>query len=112
MCLAEIYTAVNASGIPSFTMRGHSAITHGTEIGILTHFADDSPQDTDLGGVIVPRPETLDVSSTAFNLLRVLLACLNATDAVRQRFGWPASAAIDRKYQRRKRRPPRHGRWR
>lgn len=99
MRLAELYTAGDASGIPSFTMRGHSAVTHGTEIGILSHFAEDAPEDPNLGGVIVPRPEALDVASTAFSLLGVLLACLNATDAMRQRFGWPASAAIDRRYE-------------
>jgi len=50
MRLAELYTAGDASGIPSFTMRGHSAVTHGTETGILSHFADDSPEDPNLGG--------------------------------------------------------------
>lgn len=99
MRLAELYTAGEASGIPSFTMRGHSAATHGTEIGILGHFADDSPEDPSLGGVIVPQPETLDVATTAFSLLGVLLTCINATDAMRQRFNWPAAAAIDRSYE-------------
>lgn len=99
MRLAELYTAGGATGIPSFTMRGHSAVTHGTETGILGHFAADAPEDRKLGGVIVPRPEALDVAATAFSLLGVLLACLNATDAMCQRFGWPASAAIDRRYE-------------
>ena len=99
MRLAELYTAGEASGIPSFTMRGHSAVTHGTEIGILSHFADNSPEDPNLGGVIVLCPEAMDVASTAFSLLGVLLTSLNATDAMRQHFGWPASAAIDRKYE-------------
>ena len=67
MRLAELYTAGEASGIPSFTMRGHSAATHGTEIGILGHFADDSPEDPSLGGVIVPRPESV---GRGFNCLQ------------------------------------------
>lgn len=39
------------------------------------------------------------MASTAFSPPGVPLTCLNATDAMRQGFGWPASAAIDRRYE-------------
>lgn len=102
MRLAERYTAGGAAGIPSFTMRGHSAMTHGTEIGTLACFSDDAPADPALGDVIVPQPRPMDVPETAFCLLGVLLTTINALDEVRIRFGWPPDAKVDRRYDRAK----------
>lgn len=102
MRLAEIYTAGEARGIPSFTMRNLSATVHGTEIGVLQSFSDAAPEDPSLGDVIVPEPIQLDPPTLAFSLLGVLLSLLNTTDSIRVRFGWPNHSKADRRYDRAK----------
>lgn len=96
MKLAEIYTAGGASGIPSFTLRGHSALIHGTEIGLLNCFTSEAP-DPGLGGVNLPRPSAMDPPALAFSLLGVLLTVVNATDAIRSRFDWSVDLSADRR---------------
>ncbi len=102
MSLAEIYTAGGAGGIPAFTMRSLSASVHGTEIGVLQSFSNDSPADPYLGGVIVPEPAQLDPPALAFSLLGVVLTVVNTTDSIRIRFGWPDHTPADRRYERAK----------
>jgi hypothetical protein len=97
MSLAETYTAGGAAGIPSFTMRGHSALIHGTEIGLLSCFSGEAPPDPTLGRVTVPRPAPMEPPTLAFSLLGVLLTVVNATDVIRDRFGWPADSKADRR---------------
>lgn len=67
MRLAEVYTAGEAGGIPTFTMRSLSASVHGTEIGLLQSFSSDAPADPSLGDVIVPVPAQLDPPTLAFS---------------------------------------------
>lgn len=102
MRLAEIYTAGEAGGIPAFTMRSLSASVHGTEIGLLQSFSDDSPADPSLGDVIVPVPAQLDPPTLAFSLLGVVLSLVNATDSIRSRFAWANHTKADRRYDRSK----------
>lgn len=102
MRLAEVYTAGEAGGIPSFTMRSLSATVHGTEIGVLQSFSEDAPEDPTLGDVIVPDPVQLDPPTLAFSLLGVVLSLLNTTDSIRVRFGWPNQSKADRRYDRAK----------
>lgn len=100
MALAETYTAGGAVGFPSFTLRGHSASVHGTEIGLLGSFASSALPDDQLGGVILPEPKPMEVPSLAFSLLGVLLSVVNVTDSLRVRFGWPSHVKSDREHQR------------
>lgn len=102
MRLAEIYTAGEAGGIPSFTMRNLSATVHGTEIGVLQSFTDDAPEDPSLGYVIVPEPVQLDPPTLAFSLLGVVLSLVNATESIRLRFEWPSQTRADQRYERAK----------
>lgn len=80
-------------------MRGQAAIAHGSEIGLLACTADDGLPVSALGDIIVPVPQPMTVPNIAFNLLSVVLTTVNAVEAVRTRFAWPAHPRLDRRYE-------------
>jgi hypothetical protein len=88
MSLAERYTAGTALGVPSFTMRGHSALTHGNELALLACARDADP-DPNMGGIVLLQPSPMETGDLAFNLLGVVLTSINTIDAMKTRFGWP-----------------------
>ena len=95
MDLAEHYLSGENPGVLNFLLRGHGAIIHGIETGLLASARDDF--DLDLG-LNVPVPGLSEAPVLAFELLGIPPAIDNAFRSMASRFGWPADGKAWRKF--------------
>ena len=96
MDLAEHYLSGENPGVLNFLLRGHGAIVHGIETGLLASARDDFHAELRLN---VPVPGLSDVPVLAFELLGIPPAIDNAFRSMASQFGWPADGKPWRKFE-------------